>query len=137
MKTFKSYEKTTIKNAAKSAFPLRVRIDKITKEIIALEAEQQALEEQINRIESSVINITGGYTSLDLVERSVNTITKEDGTVTKSAAQYNWKYPETIIPPEEETTTETTIPETEAPIEETIIPPSEPTGYSVEDIQHY
>jgi exonuclease VII small subunit len=136
MKTFKSYEKTTIKNAAKSAYPLRARIEKINKDIAALEEEKHSLDEQIDRIESSVVNITGGYTSLDLVERTVNEITKEDGTVTKSAAQYNWKYPETIIPPEEKTTTETTIPETEAPIDETT-PSSEPTGYNVEDIQRY
>ena len=64
-----------------------------------MEAQKAKLEEEITSYEKAVADITGGFTPLELCEKVVR----------NAGGQSDWvfKYPSTIIPPAQETTSET------------------------------
>ena len=64
-----------------------------------MEAQKAKLEEEITSYEKAVADITGGFTPLELCEKVVR----------NAGGQSDWvfKYPSTIIPPVQETTSET------------------------------
>ena len=98
-KIFDSFQKSTIKNAAKAVAHFKARQEKIDAQIEALEAQKAKLEEEITSYEKAVADITGGFTPLELCEKVVR----------NTGGQSDWvfKYPSTIIPPVQETTSET------------------------------
>lgn len=98
-KIFDSFQKSTIKNAAKAVAHFKARQEKIDAQIEALEAQKAKLEEEITSYEKAVADITGGFTPLELCEKVVR----------NAGGQSDWvfKYPSTIIPPAQETTSET------------------------------
>lgn len=93
-KTFNSFEKATIKTAAKAVAHYQAKKDKIVDQIVALQAQMEQLNEEIKVYEDSVMNITGGFRPLQLCEK----VSRGSG------AQSDWvfKYPNTIIPQYEE-----------------------------------
>lgn len=93
-KIFDSFQKSTIKNAAKAVAHFKARQEKINAQIEALEAQKAKLEEEITSYEKAVADITGGFTPLELCEKVVR----------NAGGQSDWvfKYPSTIIPPTQE-----------------------------------
>lgn len=102
-RTFDSFQKSTIKNAAKAVAHFQARKDKLDEQIAALEAQKAELNAQIETYNKAVTDLTGGYTPLELCEK----VSRGSG------GQNDWvfKYPSTIIPPTPEA-------ETQAPVEE-------------------
>jgi hypothetical protein len=98
-KIFDSFQKSTIKNAAKAVAHFKARQEKIDAQIEALVAQKAKLEEEITSYEKAVADITGGFTPLELCEKVVR----------NAGGQSDWvfKYPSTIIPPAPETVSET------------------------------
>lgn len=98
-KIFDSFQKSTIKNAAKAVAHFKARQEKIDAQIEALVAQKAKLEEEITSYEKAVADITGGFTPLELCEKVVR----------NAGGQSDWvfKYPSTIIPPAQETVSET------------------------------
>lgn len=90
-RTFNSFQKVTIKNAAKAVAAIRVKQDKVRKEIEKLEAKIAEFDSEIKVFEDSVTSITCGYKPRDLVAK----VERESG------KQSDWVfiYPDTIVPP--------------------------------------
>lgn len=89
MKQFSVYEKAAIKRTAQNVEKITSRRKKIQEQIETLTKEYNQLEEARRQWETPIINITGGYTTEELVDRVI-----EKG----KPAKYVFKYPETIVP---------------------------------------
>lgn len=103
----KKFTKTFIaimKRTAQNAYPLTRRKNKVVKEIEELQMELDALNNQINLYQQPVIQLTGGYTTDDLIIRTVVDTGKKDKDG-NSIKQVKWdlKYPDTVVPPVQET----------------------------------
>lgn len=82
------------------------------KKVAEIQQEIAVIEEQRNLFEEPIMKMTGGYKTSDLIAVTISENVK-DGKVRKSTS-YTFKYPDTILPPEE--TAEPT--ETEVPSDE-------------------
>lgn len=104
-KIFNSFEKVTIKNAAKAVAHFQAKKQALFAQIEKLESQAKSLDAEIETYEKSVMDITGGYHPLDLCEKVAR----------GNKSQYDWvfKYPN-IIPTEEA--------KEMAPAEETAMP---------------
>ena len=124
MKKFSKFEIATIKRTAQNVNPMVSRKAKIKEQINALQAEYEQLDTMQEQYEASIKTMTGGYSAEDLVEKVIETT----GAVDKNGkpvkvTKYVLKYPETVIPPVENsaenvTTSEvdtTSVSETELP----------------------
>lgn len=89
-KTFNTFEKAAIKNAAKAVSHYLAKKDKIDAQIVLLAKQKEALDAEIKVYEDSVASITNGYKPLDLVERVVRT----DG----SQGDWVFKYKDILSP---------------------------------------
>lgn len=103
MKTFNLREITTIKRTAMNVNPLVTRKNKIKEKIDQLNKEYNELQELQDTWELAIKTLTGGFTTEDLVEKVV----EDTGTVDKKGkpikvTKYILKYPETVIPVEQE-----------------------------------
>ena len=119
-KTFSKLEINVIKSAAKNAAPYVAKKQKIEAQIKEVEekvaeAIKKRVEEKvaklsaeitgynaiIDSINASVKQITGGYTTEDLVETKKEATGQMDAKTGKEIFKtvYTLKYPETIIPP--------------------------------------
>lgn len=99
-KTFNTFEKAAIKNAAKAVSHYLAKKDKIDAQIVLLAKQKEALDAEIKVYEDSVASITNGYKPLDLVERVVRT----DG----SQGDWVFKYKD-ILPPTNVTESDTEL----------------------------
>lgn len=120
MKTFSKIEISVIKSTAKNVAPFVAKKAKVDVQIAEVkEKVQKMLEEKLQKLEAekagyqsiidsmnqAVKQITGGYTTEDLI-----TITKEGTGQTGENGKeimktcYNLKYPETVIPVENQET---------------------------------
>lgn len=113
-KVFNAYERATIKNTAREVARLAAKQEKLKEKIAEvtekLNAEIQEIESTINQYEANVQTITGGYAASELcvkVER-------------KGSYQNDWvfKYPDTIVPPQEKESTEALLEDREERKEE-------------------
>lgn len=116
MKTFSKIEISVIKSTAKNVAPFVTKKNKVDEQIATvkekmqklledklqkLELEKKAYQDIIDSMNGTVKQITGGYTTEDLV-----VITKEGTGQTGENGKeimktvYNLKYPETVIPVE-------------------------------------
>ena len=116
MKTFSKIEISVIKSTAKNVAPFVIKKDRVNVQIEEVkEKMQRTLEEKLQKLEAekagyqsiidsmnqAVKQITGGYTTEDLV-----VVTKEGtGQMGENGKEimktcYNLKYPETVIPVE-------------------------------------
>jgi exonuclease VII small subunit len=95
-KTFNTYQKAAIKNAAKAVARYNATKDKINEQIAKLEAQKQELDQQISEFVDPIVTLTGGYTPMELCEKVAR----------GNSGQSDWvfKYPDTIVPPETQVT---------------------------------
>lgn len=102
MKKFSKYEIATIKRTAQNVNPMVSRKAKIKEQINALQAEYEQLDTMQEQYESSIKTMTGGYRAEDLVEKIIETTgaVDKDGKPVKTT-RYVLRFPETIIPPVE------------------------------------
>lgn len=91
-KTFNTYQKAAIKNAAKAVARYNATKNKINEQIAKLEAQKQELDQQISEFVDPIVTLTGGYTPMELCEKVARS----------NSGQSDWvfKYPDTIVPPE-------------------------------------
>jgi chaperonin cofactor prefoldin len=91
-KTFNTYQKAAIKNAAKAVARYNATKDKIDEQIAKLEAQKQELDQQISEFVDPIVTLTGGYTPMELCEKVARS----------NSGQSDWvfKYPDTIVPAE-------------------------------------
>lgn len=99
---FSKFMVATIKRTAQNVAPMVAKKNKLKAKIDALQAEYDSICTQQEQFEASIKTMTGGYTTEDLVDKVVAKKTNEDGTVIMST-KYVLKYPDTIIPPTEDT----------------------------------
>lgn len=99
MKEFSKFQIATLKRSAQNVNPIVTKKNKIKAQIDALNEEYNQLQAQQDAWEAAIKEMTGGYTTEDLVEKVVETTDKvdKDGKLIK-VTKYVLKYPETIIP---------------------------------------
>lgn len=116
----------SIKRTAQNVSPLVRRKQKLNEEIEERQKELASIQIQLDTYEAPIKEATGGYTTEDLVVRTVEDTGKvdKDGKPIK-LTKWALKYPDTLVPPAEEAAPESTeAPEgtegagTEAPGEE-------------------
>ncbi len=91
MKKFTKWEISVIKTTAKNVSRFYAQQAKIAEKIETLKKEYEAVDATIESFETPIRTMTGGYSTADLVDRTV----KEGASV----ATYSLKYPSTIVPP--------------------------------------
>lgn len=103
MKEFSKFEIATIKRTAQNVAPLVRRKTKIKEQIAKLQEEYDLLNTQQLQWEQAIVTMTGGYTTEDLVEKVVETTNSvdKDGNPVKMT-KYVLKYPDTVVPVQEE-----------------------------------
>ena len=102
-KEFSKFFIASLKRTAQNVSPLVRRKQKLQAEIEAREEELKSIQIQIDAHEAPIKEVTGGYGTEDLVVRTVEITDKTDkeGKPVK-VTKWSLKYPETIIPVEEE-----------------------------------
>lgn len=92
-KTFNTYQKAAIKNAAKAVARYNATKDKINEQIAKLESQKEELDQQISEFVDPIVTLTGGYTPMELCEKVAR----------GNSGQSDWvfKYPDTIVPVDE------------------------------------
>lgn len=123
-KEFSKFFVASLKRTAQNVSPLVRRKQKLQAEIVDREEELKSIQVQLDTYEAPIKEATGGYSTEDLVVRTVEVTDKvdKDGKPIK-VTKWNLKYPETIVPVEE--TAEPADEETEAPEAGTVVPPAE------------
>jgi len=101
-----SYNKffiASLKRTAQNVSPLVRRKQKLQQEIEDRERELESIQIQLDTYEAPIKEATGGYTTEDLIERTVEPTGKfdKDGNPVK-ITRWVLKYPDTIVPPVEE-----------------------------------
>lgn len=101
-KEFSKFFIASLKRTAQNVQPLVRRKTKLLSQIYEMRNELCSLQAQIDGYQIPIKEVTGGYTTEDLVERVVTETAKldKDGKPIKMT-QYILKYPETIVPPTE------------------------------------
>lgn len=104
MKKFTKFEIATIKRTAQNVSPMVSKKRKIAAQIIALKEEYDNLAKMQEQYEASIRTMTGGFSTEDLVNKVVETTNSLDknGNPVK-ITKFVLKYPETVVPPTEET----------------------------------
>lgn len=127
MKKFSKFEIATIKRTAQNVNPMVSRKAKIKEQINALQAEYEQLDTMQEQYEASIKIMTGGYSSEDLVEKVIETtgVVDKNGKPVK-VTKYVLKYPETVIPPVENSAENVTTSEVDTTsVSETKLPETE------------
>ena len=103
-KEFSKFFIASLKRTAQNVSPLVRRKQKLQAEIVDREKELESIQKQLETYEAPIEEATGGYGTEDLIVRIVEVTDKtdKDGKPVKST-KWNLKYPDTIIPPVEET----------------------------------
>ncbi len=130
-KEFSKFFVASLKRTAQNVSPLVRRKQKLKAEIADREEELKSIQVLLDTYEAPIKEATGGYGTEDLIVRTVEVTGKvnKNGKPVK-VTKWNLKYPETIVPVEEdiaeptneapeagtvEAPAETLEPETEAP----------------------
>lgn len=122
-KEFSTKTLAAIKRIAMNVDAAINKKNKLEEKEAAIEAELAELYEEIDLMEAPVKKMTGGYGVEDIIVKTVTPTGKLDakGNMLKTT-KYEFKYPETIIPPftpeplqEGETVDESPVGETETP----------------------
>jgi len=108
-KEFTSREKGMIKSVAKTVYPMYARLYKLQEQVRNLENEIEIQQKTIDNWEKGVMDLTGGFTSMELVEREVVNVGKDGKDIRK--AIFKLRYEDTVIPPMEECTVENITPQ--------------------------
>lgn len=94
-KKFSKFEIAVIKRTAQNVNPMVTKKAKLLEKIAELQEEYNKLSVMQEKYESSIKELTGGYSTEDLIEKVI-----EDNGKTK-IAKYVLKYPDTVIPVED------------------------------------
>ena len=107
MKKFTKFEIATIKRTAQNVSPMVSKKRKIAAQMIALKEEYDNLAKMQEQYEASIRTMTGGFSTEDLVNKVVETTNSLDknGNPVK-ITKFVLKYPDTVVPPVEETPTQ-------------------------------
>ena len=99
-KKFSKIEIAVIKRTAQNVNQFVSKKEKINAKIAELEAEKAAIQPIIDSFQGPIKEMTGGYTTEDLVTRELIKTGKIDSKTGKEITQvrFTLKYPETIIP---------------------------------------
>ena len=108
-KEFTSREKGMIKSVAKTVYPMYARLYKLQEQVRNLENEIEIQQKAIDNWEKGVMDLTGGFTSMELVEREVVNVGKDGKDIRKAISKL--RYEDTVIPPMEECTVEDITPQ--------------------------
>jgi predicted RNase H-like nuclease (RuvC/YqgF family) len=108
-KEFTSREKGMIKSVAKTVYPMYARLYKLQEQVRNLENEIEIQQKAIDNWEKGVMDLTGGFTSMELVEREVVNVGKDGKDIRK--AIFKLRYEDTVIPPMEDCTVEDITPQ--------------------------
>ena len=102
-KEFSKFFIASLKRTAQNVSPLVRRKQKLQAEIAEREEELKSIQIQIDAHEAPIKEATNGYGTEDLVIRTVEVTDKldKDGKPVK-VTKWNLRYPETIVPIEEE-----------------------------------
>ena len=102
-KEFSKFFIASLKRTAQNVSPLVRRKQKLQAEIVDREKELESIQKQLETYEAPIKEATGGYSTEDLIVRTVEVTDKtdKDGKPIKST-KWNLKYPDTIVPPVEE-----------------------------------
>ena len=102
-KEFSKFFIASLKRTAQNVSPLVRRKQKLQAEIVDREKELESIQKQLETYEAPIKEATGGYSTEDLIVRTVEVTDKtdKDGKPVKST-KWNLKYPDTIVPPVEE-----------------------------------
>lgn len=101
-KEFSKFFIASLKRTAQNVQPLVRRKTKLLNQIEEMREELCSLQAQIDGYQIPIKEVTGGYTTEDLVKRVITETPKldKDGKPVKMT-QYVLKYPDTVIPMEE------------------------------------
>lgn len=108
-KEFTSREKGMIKSVAKTVYPMYAKLYKLHEQVRNLENEIEIQQKAIDNWEKGVVDLTGGFTSMELVEREVVNVGKEGKDIRK--AIFKLRYEDTVIPPTIDCTVENVAPQ--------------------------
>ena len=118
MKKFSKFEIAAIKRTAASVNKYVERKKKLLAQQDSINAELESISTMLNTWEEPIKQITGGYTTEDLVTKHVITTDKSQ------AIKFELKYPETVVPSEPQETCESQetheVTDTEASADEQI-----------------
>lgn len=103
-KKFTKIEIAAIKRTAQNVQQFVAKKESIDKKIEALEEEKKALQPMIDAFQGPIKEMTGGYTTEDLVRKEIVKTGKLDPKTGKevTSTRYVLVYPDTVIPPAEE-----------------------------------
>lgn len=121
-KEFSKFFVASLKRTAQNVSPLVRRKQKLKAEIADREEELKSIQVLLDTYEAPIKEATGGYGTEDLVVRTVEVTGKvnKNGKPVK-VTKWNLKYPETIVPVEEDVAELTN----EAPEADTVEAPAE------------
>lgn len=100
-KNFSKIEIAVIKRTAQNVAQFVNKKEKLNAKIAELEAEKASLQPIIDSFQGPIKEMTGGYTTEDLVTRETVHTGKMDSKTGKEILQtrYILKYPDTVVPP--------------------------------------
>ena len=103
MKEFSKFQVATLKRVAQSVSPLVRAKEKLVNQITECEQELKSIQIQIDAFQGPIKEMTGGYTTEDLVVREVSVTDKLDkeGKPVK-VTKWVLRYPDTVVPVEQE-----------------------------------
>lgn len=103
MKEFSKFQVATLKRVAQSVSPLVRAKEKLVNQITECEQELKSIQVQIDAFQGPIKEMTGGYTTEDLVVREVSVTDKLDkeGKPVK-VTKWVLRYPDTVVPVEQE-----------------------------------
>ena len=115
---FSKFFIASLKRTAQNVSPLVRRKQKLQAEIAERVEEIKHIQMQLDTYEAPIKEATGGYSTEDLIVRTVEVTDKvgKDGKPVK-VTKWNLRYPETIIPETELTSMAMEAPETESIID--------------------
>lgn len=120
MKEFTTKEKGMIKNTAKTVYPLYEKLYKLEEQMQVLATTIESQRNTIDTWEAGVMNLTGGYKSIELCDRELVQVGTNDKGKPINKANFKLKYEDTVLPPEDIANNDTPTATIETPNVETI-----------------
>ena len=114
MKKFSKFQIASFKRTAQNISPLVREQEKLAGKIAELQEKFESNQKKIDAYEAPVREATGGFTTSDIIVREVIEGVDKHGKSIKTVV-YKLKYPETIVPPEEDANVCLTFDENEVP----------------------
>lgn len=103
---FSKFFVASLKRVAQNVYPLTREREKLEKQIAQAHSDLDSINAQLEAYQAPIKELTGGYTTDDLITREVITTDKinKAGQPVRQTV-YRLRYPDTVVPPAEEATT--------------------------------